>query len=120
MSESIRLTLADIHRRTHRTTATRIFYVLRRWPLIPILIIVTLVTCAVFAESISPRLPNRQDLRDRTAAPFWYAQCVATKSPISTIAAEAASTSSAPTRWGEMCYGDWLRDRWDTRLRQIL
>ena len=81
MYQPPQFTLADIHRRTHRTTATRIFYVLRRWPLIPLLIIVTLVTCAVFAESISPRLPNRQDLHDRTAAPFWYAQCVGDEKP---------------------------------------
>ena len=81
MYQPPQFTLADIHRRTHRTTATRIFYVLRRWPLIPILIIVALVTCAAFAEYISPSLPNRQDLRDRTAAPFWYPQCVGDEKP---------------------------------------
>ena len=81
MYQPPQFTLADIHRRTHRTTATRIFYVLRRWPIIPILIIVALVTCAAFAEYISPNLPNRQDLRDRTAAPFWYPQCVGDEKP---------------------------------------
>ena len=81
MYQPPQFTLADIHRRTHRTTATRIFYVLRRWPIIPILIIVALVTCAAFAEYISPSLPNRQDLRDRTAAPFWYPQCVGDEKP---------------------------------------
>ena len=54
---------------------------LRRWPIIPILIIVALVTCAAFAEYISPSLPNRQDLRDLTAAPFWYPQCVGDEKP---------------------------------------
>ena len=103
MNQSTRFTLADIHRRTHRTIATRIFYVLRRWPIIPILIIVALVTCAAFAEYISPSLPNRQDLRDRTAAPFGTRNASATKSPISNTAAEAASTFSEPTRWGVMC-----------------
>ena len=81
MYQPPQFTLADIHRRTHRTTATRIFYVLRRWPIIPILIIVALVTCAAFAEYISPSLPNRQDLRDLTAAPFWYPQCVGDEKP---------------------------------------
>ena len=54
---------------------------LRRWPLIPIVIIALLVICAIFAEQVSPNLPNRQDLRDRTAAPSWYAQCVGEEKP---------------------------------------
>ena len=81
MSQPTRLTLSDLHRRNHPTVARRVLYVGRRWPLIPLLIIGALITCAVFAESISPNLPNRQDLRDRTAAPFWYSQCAGDEKP---------------------------------------
>ena len=81
MSQANRLTLADINRRTHPSIAKRTYYVLRRWPLIPILIIGTLISCALFAEYMSPSLPNRQNLRDRTAAPFWYAECVGEEKP---------------------------------------
>lgn len=71
----------DMQRRMRPSTVRRALYVLRRWPLIPIVIIGTLVACAIFADYISPSLPNRQDLRDRTAAPFWYAQCVGEEKP---------------------------------------
>ena len=81
MSQANRLTLTDINRRTHPSISRRVYYVLRRWPLIPILIIGTLVSCTVFAEFMSPSLPNRQNLRDRTAAPFWYAECVGEERP---------------------------------------
>ena len=81
MNQPIRLTLDDIQRRTHPSPIRRALYVLRRWPLIPIIIISALVTCALFAEYISPSLPNRQDLRDRTAAPFWYAPCSGEEKP---------------------------------------
>ena len=81
MNQPTRLTLADINRRTHPTTARRVLYVLRRWPLIPILIIGALVTCALFAEYIAPSQPNLQNLRDRTAAPFWYAPCAGEQKP---------------------------------------
>ena len=81
MSQATSLTLADIHRRTHPSIPRRVYYVLRRWPLIPILIIGTLISCAAFAEFISPSLPNLQNLRDRTAAPFWFAECVGEEKP---------------------------------------
>ena len=81
MNPSSRLTLADIQRRTHPTAARRVYYVLRRWPIIPIIIIGVLLTCALFAEYISPSLPNRQNLRDRTAAPFWYEPCFGEQKP---------------------------------------
>ena len=81
MSQANRLTLADINRRTHPSIPRRVYYVLRRWPLIPILIIGTLISCTVFAEFMSPSLPNRQNLRDRTAAPFWYAECAGEERP---------------------------------------
>ncbi len=81
MSQANSVTLADIQSRTRRSTLKRTYYVLRRWPLIPILIIGTLVSCAVLAEFISPSLPNLQNLRDRTAAPFWFAECAGEQKP---------------------------------------
>ena len=81
MSQATSLTLTDIHRRTHPSIFRRIYYVLRRWPLIPILIILTLLICAAFAEVIAPSKPNLQNLRDRTAAPFWYEPCTGDLKP---------------------------------------
>lgn len=77
------LALADIERRMQPGLLGRMLYVLRRWPLIPMLIIAALVGGAVFADSLSPSLPNGQDLRDRTAAPFWYPQCSEQQKPYS-------------------------------------
>ncbi len=76
-----RITLADIERRTQPRLRDKARYVLRRWPVLPILIIGSLAVAAAFAESIAPNLPNRQALLDRTAAPFWYPQCTAEQKP---------------------------------------
>ena len=54
---------------------------LRRWPIIPILIIVALVTCAAFAEYISPSLPNRQDHATAQPRPSGTPQCVGDEKP---------------------------------------
>lgn len=67
--------LAAIERRAQPSPWGKTRYVLRRWPLAPLLIIGSLVASALFADAISPSKPNLQDLRDRTAAPFWYPQC---------------------------------------------
>ena len=55
---------------------------LRRWPVFPIFIIATLVVSAVFAPLIAPNEPIKQDLRAKTDAPFWYAQCGTKLNPI--------------------------------------
>ncbi len=73
--------LADIERRAQPSLWRKTRYVLRRWPLIPLLIIGSLVAGALFADAISPSKPNLQDLRDRTAAPFWYRQCAPDEKP---------------------------------------
>ena len=46
------------------------FYILRRWPVIPALIIITLLVCAVFAYQIAPHDPYINNLQDRNTAPF--------------------------------------------------
>ncbi len=46
------------------------FYILRRWPIVPGLIILTLAICAVFAYQISPHDPYLSTLTDRNTAPL--------------------------------------------------
>ena len=50
---------------------SKIFYVLRRWPVIPILILTIMVFIAVFAPIISPMGPKEINLRGRAAPPIW-------------------------------------------------
>ena len=45
---------------------------LRRWPVIPGIIIFLLITCGIFAPLIAPMDPLEQDLRLRNAPPFWH------------------------------------------------
>lgn len=47
------------------------WYVLRRWPVVPIAILAGFVFVAIFASLISPEEPWRQNLRGRAAPPFW-------------------------------------------------
>ncbi len=76
-----RRSVVDIESRAKPNAVGKALYVLRRWPVIPILIIGTLVVCAVFAESVSPSEPNRQALLSRTAAPSWYPVCSVNEKP---------------------------------------
>ncbi len=46
------------------------FYVLRRWPIIPAVIIFTLLFCATFADIIAPNDPYVSSLSDRNTAPL--------------------------------------------------
>ena len=46
-----------------------------KWPIIPIVILGVVVICAVFADFIAPNERDKQDLRARTSAPFWKAEC---------------------------------------------
>ena len=50
---------------------SKIFYVIRRWPVIPILILSIMVFIAVFAPLISPMGPKEINLRGRAAPPIW-------------------------------------------------
>ena len=49
----------------------RAFYVLRRWPVLPILVLLVLLVAGSFAPWIAPRDPIVQSLRDRNAPPAW-------------------------------------------------
>ena len=53
------------------STAVRYWREFRRWPVIPALIIVLLITVAIFAPLIAPKDPERSSLRDRHNPPMW-------------------------------------------------
>jgi len=45
---------------------------IRRWPLIPGVVLATLIITGIFAPLIAPNDPIEQDLMLRNAPPFWY------------------------------------------------
>ena len=49
----------------------RFFQEFRRWPVLPLLILVLLAVSAIFAEQLTAYHPERADLRDRNAPPMW-------------------------------------------------
>ncbi len=53
------------------STIVRYWREFRRWPVIPALIIVLLITVAIFAPLIAPKDPERSSLRDRHNPPMW-------------------------------------------------
>ncbi len=50
-----------------------VYAFLRRWPILPGLVLAALVFSAIFAPWIAPQAPNVQALRDRNAPPIWMA-----------------------------------------------
>ena len=48
----------------------------RRWPLVPAIIIVLLIVAAVFAPLISPADPIKTHIRERNTPPFWAADAL--------------------------------------------
>lgn len=70
------ITLQDIEKLASTSLLSRATYVLRRWPVIPIFIISSLLIAAIFAPLLSPNDPERQDLRARTSAPEWFPDCL--------------------------------------------
>ncbi len=82
MAQAATATLESIERASNQTFLHKVLYVLRRWPVFPIFVIVTLVISAVFAPFIAPNEPIRQDLRAKTDAPFWYPECGTKQNPV--------------------------------------
>ncbi len=74
--------LADLQRGNEQTLLSKFLYVLRRWPIFPIFIILMLIVSAAFAPFVSPNEPVKQDLRAKTDAPFWYPECGMKTNPI--------------------------------------
>ena len=69
------MTIADLEASNRESTLARAFYVFRRWPLIPIIILSVLAICAVFAPQIAPYEPEEDQLRAVLASPAWYPAC---------------------------------------------
>ena len=82
MAQAATANLENIERATNQSFVSKVLYVLRRWPVFPIFIIVTLVVSAVFAPFIAPNEPIKQDLRAKTDAPFWYETCGTKQNPV--------------------------------------
>ena len=55
-----------------RTGLARWWVTLRNWPVVPIIIIGALLSCAIFAPLIANKDPYRGDLFYRNYPPFWY------------------------------------------------
>ena len=56
-----------------RTLLSKSYAFVRRWPILPGLVLAALVFSAIFAPWIAPQAPNVQALRDRNAPPIWMA-----------------------------------------------
>lgn len=94
MARSGSLSIADIERMSTRNLFDKTLYVLRRWPVFPIFIIVILIVGALFAPWVAPNEPEKQDLRARTSAPFWYPECGEGETPITESCESATSKNT--------------------------
>lgn len=56
---------------SRRPVVRKSLYVLRRWPLLPILVLTVFGITAIFAPLLSPHDPVRGNLRDRLLPPAW-------------------------------------------------
>ncbi len=56
---------------TRRRWLGRTLYVLRRWPILPMMIVAGLVFVAVFAPLLTPHDPRRGSLRESNLPPMW-------------------------------------------------
>ena len=66
-------TEADLFARQEasETFGSKIWYVARRWPVVPIFILAVLLIAAIFAPALAPHDPIKQNLRSRLAPPAW-------------------------------------------------
>ena len=55
-----------------RNRTWRTLGIIRRWPVIPGVILTTLALCAIFAPILAPHDPLFSVLRDRNTVPMWY------------------------------------------------
>ena len=57
-----------------QTFNQKFWYVLRRWPIIPLVVLFVMVIAAVFAPLLSPTGPRDINLRGRAAPPVWQSE----------------------------------------------
>ena len=69
------INLTDLEQGSSESRLAQAFYVLRRWPIIPIFILSVLAICAVFAPQIAPYEPEQDQLRAVLGSPPWYPPC---------------------------------------------
>ena len=50
------------------------WHALRRWPILPLIVLVLLVAAGLFAPQLAPNDPLKQRLPLRNAPPFWYTE----------------------------------------------
>ena len=72
LSTTYRASSADDRVRT-RSRIGLVYLFIRRWPILPGIVLAALVFSAIFAPWIAPQAPNVQALRDRNAPPVWLA-----------------------------------------------
>ncbi len=72
LSTTYRASPADERFRT-RSRIGLVYLFVRRWPILPGIVLAALVFSAIFAPWIAPQAPNVQALRDRNAPPIWLA-----------------------------------------------
>ncbi len=72
LSTTYRASAADERFRT-RSRIGLVYSFVRRWPILPGIVLAALVFSAIFAPWIAPQAPNVQALRDRNAPPVWLA-----------------------------------------------
>lgn len=66
---------APIHRAfAKRTGPGKWWAEFRRWPVLPVAIVILLVVTAVFAPLLAPADPTKGTLRDRNLPPAWFAE----------------------------------------------
>ena len=53
------------------TAAAKTLYVLRHWPIIPMIIMTMVMIAVVFASQLTDHNPRRGELRDRATPPVW-------------------------------------------------
>ena len=71
MASAERATASNPGFAPNRRATTRVWQLIRSWPVIPIIILVLLATFAVFAPLLANQDPEKGDLRVRTVPPVW-------------------------------------------------
>ena len=57
-----------------RSPVFRVWYFIRRWPILPIVILTVMGICAIGAPWLAPNDPIKQNLRNREVPPIWSSE----------------------------------------------